>query len=174
MNDLNKSRPKPTIFQKKNRKGQEEMVGFALIMIIVMVILVVLLSFFLKNSQKEIVESYEVDSFIQAFLQYTTDCRNSLEYLPVQKLIFDCHNNEICSDKRDTCGVLNSTLKEIVEKSWQVGEGRPIQGYELTILVDGKGMLAIKEGNITKNYKGSGQDFSKSGENYELFFKSYY
>ncbi len=158
----------------KNKRSQEEMVGFVLIMIIVAIILVIFLSFSLNKSGKETVESYEVNSFIQSLLQYTTDCRNDLEYLSVQKMIFDCYDNGKCLDERDSCGVLNSTLKDIVNKSWKVGTDRPIKGYEITILTEGTELLAIKEGNITKNYEGSLQDFSRKGEEYEISLKIYY
>lgn len=156
----------------KNKTAQEEMIGFALIIIIVAVILLVFLGFFLKNSQKEDIESYEVDSFIQAFLQYTTDCRdyNELEYLSIQKLIFDCANEKKCLDDRRACEVLNSTLTEIVEESWKVGEDRPIQGYELKIASNEEEILLLKKGNITKNYKGSAQYLPKE---VDIYFIAY-
>ncbi len=157
-----------------NKKGQEEMVGFILIMIIVAIILVVFLSLSLNKSGKEIVESYEVNSFIQSLLQYTTDCRNDLEYLSVQKMIFDCHDSGKCLDERDSCSVLNSTLKDIVNKSWKVGTDRPIKGYEIIIMTKEAELLAVREGNITKNYEGSLQDFSRKGEDYEISLKIYY
>jgi len=155
-------------------KAQEEIVGFALIMIIVAVILLIFLGFSLRSPQKEIVESYEVDSFIQTLLQYTTDCRDNLEYLSVQKLIFNCNSEEECLDGRSSCEALNLTLIKIVEETWMVGEDRPIQGHELEIIVDDAKMLFFKQGNITRNYKGSSQDFSRRGKNYEIFFKAYY
>lgn len=160
--------------RKTNKKGQEEMIGFVLIIIIVAVILVVFLSFSLKKSGKEAVESYEVNSFIQSLLQYTTDCKNDLEFLSVQKLIFDCNDEGICLDERDSCDVLNSTLKDIMNKSWHVGTDRPIKGYEIVILTKGKELLAIREGNSTNNYEGSLQDFSRKGEDYEISLKTYY
>lgn len=157
----------------KNKKGQEEMVGFALIMIIVAVILLIFLSFSLRRSEKEIVESYEVESFIQAILQYTTDCRDNLEYLSIQKLIFDCYDKDICIDNRNTCDVLNSTLKEIMKESWKVEGDRPVQGYELKVIVDeSEEILIIKEGNITQNSKGAFQPLGKRDT--EIFFNAYY
>ena len=158
----------------KNKFGQEEIVGFALIIIIVAVILLIFLGFSLRNQQKEIVEDYEVDSFIQSFLQYTTDCEDNLEYLSIQKLIFNCYDREICLDKRDACDVLNSTLKDIVKESWNVEGDRPVKGYELRIIIDEEEILLLEEGNITKNYKESMQDFSKSGKDSEIYFKAYY
>ncbi len=159
---------------RKNRKAQEEIIGFGLIIIIVAVILLVFLGFSLRDQQKEPVESYEVESFIQASLQYTTDCRDNLEYLSIQKLIFNCNNKELCLDGRNTCDVLNTTLKKIVEESWKIKGDRPVKAYRLNITSNEKEMLLIKQGNTTNNYKGSIQDFSRGGNSIEIFFTAYY
>ncbi len=157
--------------KSKNKKAQEEMVGFGLIIIIVAVILLVFLGFSLRNQQKESVEDYEINSFIQAFLQYTTDCEDNLEYLSIQKLIFDCKNSEKCLDGRDSCEVLNSTLIEIIEESWEVGEDRPIKGYELRISSDEAEILFLEKGNITRNYRGSAEYLPKE---VDIYFTAYY
>lgn len=156
------------------KNAQEEMVGFALIIVIVAVILLVLLSLSLRNPQQGEIESYEVDSFIQAFLQYSSDCKDDSESLSVQELIFDCNNNKICSDERSSCEVLNSTLKEIIEESWKVGADRPVAGYELRILSNNEEVLLLTEGNKTQSYKGSMQNFVKRGSKIEIFFTAYY
>ena len=162
------------LYKKKSKHAQEEIIGFALIIIIVAVILVIFLGFSLRNSQKELVESYEVESFIQTFLQYTTDCRNNLEYLSIQKLIFECNNNGKCLDGKDSCEVLNSTLKEIVGIGWGIGETAPTKAYELKINSGDNGIILIEEGNKTSNYKGSMQDFSRGGNLIEIRFIAYY
>lgn len=156
------------------KKAQEEMVGFALIIIIVAIILLVLLSISLRRPQQENVESYEVDSFIQAFLQYTSDCRNEREYLDIQELIIDCDNGRMCVNDRDTCEVLSSTMEEIIEESWKVGVDRPVIGYELKILLESTEILSLSEGNKTQNYKGSMQNFVKRGDKFDIFFTAYY
>ncbi len=157
-----------------SKRSQEEMIGFALIIIIVAVILLVFLGISLRQPQKETVESYEVDSFIQAFLQYTSDCKDNIEYLPIQKLVFRCIDNEECADGRDACDVLNSTLTEIGKESWKIEEGRPLKGFDLEIISEKKTIISIKEGNITKNSRGSSQDFFKAGNSVEITFKAYY
>jgi len=151
----------------KNEKAQEEMVGFALIIILVSVVLLVFLGFTLRDQGKETVESYEVESFIQSFLYYTTNCRDNLEFLSIQKLISDCNNNRICLDQRQACDVLKPILKEIVEESWNIGTDTAIKGYELTINSAEKEILKLKEGNTTKNSKGSVQFLPN---NIEIFF----
>jgi hypothetical protein len=165
-------------FEKlKGKRAQEEMIGFALIIILVAIILLVFLGISLRSPQKENVESYEVKSFVQAFLQYTTDCRdsNDLGYFSVKDLIFSCNRNEKCLDERNTCEVLNFTLTGITEESWKVEGDRPVKGYELKILKDETEIiLMIEKGNVTDNYKSSMQDFSKSGSSFDIFFTAYY
>ncbi|NQT59080.1 MAG: hypothetical protein HQ557_08870 [Bacteroidetes bacterium] len=163
-------------FCPKSKRSQEEMVGFALIVIIVAVVLLVFLSFSLRNEQKETVDSYEVDNFIQVFLQYTTDCAEISEsnYLSIQDLIFNCYNRETCLDEKEACEVLETTLKEIVEVSWEVGEGEetPIKGYLLNISSDGVGIIpSIEKGENTRNYKSSSEHFSSG---IDIYFTAYY
>jgi len=169
--------PKCKILNASPKKAQEEMIGFVLIIVLVAVIGLIFLGLSLRNPQKEIVESYEVESFIQSFLQYTTDCGNYREnYLPLQKLISACVDGEICLDERESCTVLSSTLTEIIESSWKVEGDRPIQGYELKIVLeDGTDVIPlINKGNVTKNSKGTSQPFTPLGENYKVDFTVYY
>ena len=140
---------------KKNKYGQEEIVGFVIIMIVVAIIFLFFLNFYLKSERKESIESYEANSFIQAFLHYTTECRNYFEYLPGQELIFECDDNTICLDDQEACDVLNATLEDILTESWLVGEDRPIKGYELKIMANDNEMLSFTDGNTTRNYKGA-------------------
>ena len=160
--------------KKKHKRAQEEIVGFVIIIIVVAIILLFFLNFYLKSEKKESVESYEADSFIQAFLHYTTECRDYLEYLSVQKLIFECNNDALCLDDQEACEVLNSTLEDIVRESWIVGEDRPVKGYELKITANQEELVSFTDGNTTRNYKGAKQDFSKEGDAIEIFFRAYY
>ena len=159
---------------KKNKSGQEEMIGFALIMIVVVVILLIFVGFSLSNRQEFVEESfiYKVESFNQAFLQYTTNCVDGYEprYYSIRKLITACKNKEVCLGGQNTCEVLNSTLSGIIEKSWQVGENLPVKGYELKILSNNKEILFIQEGNSTSNSKGAVQYF----KDIDIFFTAYY
>ncbi|HEA46720.1 MAG TPA: hypothetical protein ENH99_02970 [Candidatus Pacearchaeota archaeon] len=154
------------------RKGQEEMVGFAIIVIIVAVILLFFISFGLRG-EKEAVDSFEVASFIQSFLQYTTECMDNLDNFSIQQLIFECDRESSCFDGRDSCEVLETTLEQISSESWIVSPGSPVKGYELEILFDGEEMLVIKEGNSTNNLKGSVQNFARSSDLVDVIFRVY-
>ena len=159
---------------KNNIRGQEEMVGFALIIIVVAVVLLVFLSYSLRNSDVQNVESYEVESFIQAFLDYTTDCADSYEprYYSIEKLIIGCYREEKCSDERESCEVLDKELEEIIKESWRVTGNSPTKGYNLKINSGERILVEFGEGNITSNYKSSFQELGK--EDIEIILNVYY
>ena len=159
---------------KLKKKGQEEIVGFALIIIIATVMILFLLSFSLRSNKKENVESPELTSFVQASLQYTTTCEVNSNNLSVQNLVFECIDNGLCSDNRDSCAVLNSTLAGIVGEGWKVGLDRPVKGYELLVRGNNNSIVAISEGNVTANYKGALQDLARGSSSIEITLKIYY
>ena len=160
-------------FHLSNKAGQEEMIGFAVIIVIVAVGLLILLSFLIRSPSKGTTENYQVESFIQSALQYTSDCENEIEFLSVQKLIIACNNGKKCLDERDSCDVLNVTMTNLVEKGWNVGNQSAVKGYNLKVIADNQQKLMIKEGNETRNSKGGLQDFAQSGSNYEVSLNIY-
>ncbi len=158
---------------KRDRKGQEEMVGFVVIVVIVSVVMLVLLGFLLRSPDTSAVENYEIESFIQASLQYTSDCADYLELLAVEDLIVLCKEGGMCTDGRNSCEVLNNTLRGLIETGWTVSNQSAVRGYNFDILAEEEGMLMLEKGNKTGNYKGAFQAFSKRGDNYEVSLKVY-
>jgi len=136
--------------------------------------MLIFLGFSLRGSNNTDNESYEVESFLQATLQYTTDCEDSFGFISIQKLIFNCEREKTCLDGRDSCEVLSSTIEELTEKSWQIEGDRPVKGYSLNITSNEQEILSISRGNFTKTSKGSFQEFSKSGRPIEIKFSAYY
>lgn len=144
---------------KKNKKGQEEMVGFALIVVLVTVILVILLAImFHKTQNAGQIESYQVESFISAVLLYSSECSTTKQrHLPIRGLIGECLRGGSCLDTRDSCDVLNETISNIVEESWKT-ENRPAKGYRFTIGEEGSEPKVFSSGNTTtKNSRFSSQ-----------------
>jgi len=144
---------------KKNKKAQEEMIGFVLIVVLVTVILVILLGIMLwkaKNSGQ--VESYKVDSFISAVLSYSSECSTTKQsHLPIQRLIGECLKKGLCLDVKDSCVVLNETVSNLVRESWKT-ENRPVLGYKFTIGEEGIELMEFSHGNTTtKNSRFSSQ-----------------
>jgi hypothetical protein len=157
----------------QNRKGQEEMVGFVIIIIIVSVVLLVLLGFLLRSPDKGNVENYEVESFIQSALQYTSSCENELEFLSVQNLIVSCEEENTCINGENSCDILNYTLKNLVKNAWNVNNQSAVKGYKFSVMTGERGIFMIQEGNETRNYKGGLQDFAKRGSDYEVSLNVY-
>lgn len=157
-----------------NKKGQEEMAGFALIVIIVSIILLVFLGFYLGNTNSQSVKSFEAESFVTSTLQYSTQCTDYYGYLSVNDLMFLCNSKTPCSNEEDSCVVLDSTLNGILEQSWNVGGGGPIKGYMLNITSNTGDVIALSKGNITKNSESTLQPFSKGGAFINVLFNVYY
>ena len=147
----------------RSKKAQEEMVGFALIIIIVAVILLAFIGFSLVKSSQNI-QSYEVGNFIQSMIQYTTQCQDNFGYVSVEELISMCSQETNCVNNENSCSVLNSTLQGILSQAWPVGSGSPIAGYNLNIVSNVGNLLSVVKGNLTKNSEGSNQNFP-DGEN---------
>ena len=155
----------------KNKRAQEEMIGFVLIIIMVAIIILVFLTVSLRKSSNS-TESYEVESFLQSLSQYTTDCAINYypNYLDLKDLIKECSNNEICLDLKNTCDVLNQTLEDLLDSSWQIGEDWPNKGYLMNITYLGSEVFSREKGNLTLNSKGSIQNF----QNLDILFEVYF
>lgn len=121
----------------KNKKGQEEIVGFVVIVVIVCLIGVILLGIALRQKPgAQFQESSDVAASLQSMMQYTTDCALNYEpnYLRLSELIQECFSSgNLCTSGKGSCKVLNMTLATLLGASYPVGEAFPLKGYELTI-----------------------------------------
>ena len=133
------------------KKGQEEMVGFALILIVVAVIIIVLISFSIRPDEK-VLEDYETESFILALLGTTTNCEIGYEFRTIQELIPDCSSNKICSDSESSCIVLKNAINSSLYNGW--GQQNGVVGYGFAILDNSDILIELNEGNSSRNYKG--------------------
>ena len=80
----------------ENKKAQEEMVGFALIMIIVMIIVLIILGFALTRSKGVEEKDFQLTGFIEASLQVTTDCKFNDEFLTIRGMVHQCNQRQKC------------------------------------------------------------------------------
>jgi len=152
--------------KNKEKRAQEEMVGFALIIIIVSVIILILFVFALRgDGDNNVIESNQAKSFIQSTLHYTTNCANGYipNYYSVRSLITACNNNVVCANGRDSCEVLEEDLTSILNSSWPVGEERPIKGYKFEVLEEiadnqYEEILIIEKGNLNKTTQVGAQE----------------
>src|SRR6056297_1854687 len=151
-----------------NKKAQEEMIGFAVIIILVAVVALVLF-YFSMNSGEDYVENYKGDSFVQSILDYTTSCQKYRgEYLDIEGLAYSCARNETCVKGDNSCDVLEFTLNDLINQTWPAGEKWPTKRYEFYIISepqedsdeDKKRLYSFVKGNKenTTTMKGSNQN----------------
>ncbi len=166
---------KSKILVAKPKKAQEEMVGFALIVIIVAVILLIFLSLSLSKRGSSNIQGYEAENFLKTSLQYTTNCEFYREgYISLETLIFKCYENKTCVNGNNTCVILGTTFREILNESWRTGSDKPVQGYSLNISINGQPFKGFKEGNKTQNSRGTTILRDKGASSAEISFNAYY
>ncbi|MEK6925793.1 MAG: hypothetical protein AABW50_00795 [Nanoarchaeota archaeon] len=149
---------KSEILVSKPKKAQEEMLGFALIVVILAVIMLIFLGFSLNKENKEI-DSYEIESFVTVLSHYTSTCQdNRGNFLEIKDLIANCDKEESCLSGEKSCKVLNSTITGILDTSWKITENSPVKGYYFGILVNNRSLDSfdkIERGNQTSDSRGA-------------------
>lgn len=124
-----------------NKKGQEEVMGFVLIVLIIIIIGVVFFAFSLRKSGESVWQkSSEADDFLNSILAYTTDCKPSSggAYLSVKELVRECADKSstqyTCGDiTSSACKAANSTISAIFKELQADVSDRPVHGYNLTV-----------------------------------------
>ncbi|MEK6878098.1 MAG: hypothetical protein AABY22_00740 [Nanoarchaeota archaeon] len=153
------------------KKGQEEMVGFVLIVVIVAVIMLIFLGINLNKPKTESgKQSEEVNSFLNALSEYTTSCALNYEpnYANVRNLVQYCAIEETCLNGENSCQLLEKELRKMLELSWQISPDSRVNGYELKIESIN---LNIFEGNKSSSYVG---DVLGLPNNIQIDLKVYY
>lgn len=157
----------------RSKTGQEELIGFGIIVVIVFVILLVFISIYVKRPQTS-TENYEIESFISASLEYTSNCEMARKgFLSVKDLVFECYDNESCTNGKSTCEILGTTLKNISEQSWSVNENSEIRGFMFNVTGNNRNLASLMKGNKTSNSKGFQESLFKSGVSVKVLFTTY-
>lgn len=130
------------------KKGQQEIVGFVLIVVLVVVGLMVFLIISLRDAPEN-EGSLEVENMLDALMRHTTECAIVYEpdYDNFEDLFKSCHLKDNCKNLgRSACDYLNESLKSVVEA--MMASEATLGAYELEFFVkDGEGLLKISEGN---------------------------
>ncbi len=149
------------------KRGQEEMVGFVLIMLVVAVIFIVILGIYArKPGTTELKSGGEVYHFLESLSETTSSCAIGYtpNYLNIGDLLERCLDDKksgsssSCLSGESVCEVMNTSVSEILSKSWNVGPEGSVKGYIFTSKVeDGSSRelkIELKEGEC---------GFSRSG-----------
>lgn len=169
--------------EEKNRKffaltscrGQEEIIGFGIILLVIAVIFLVFLSFSNNKNNEENLDDFKTTSFTKALMELTTTCEKNSDFVSVKDLIFECGKKAECSNEEDSCGILEETIENSMSASWNVNANSSVKGYEIVINLEGENLINITGENFTSgdNFKGATQKYSKSGDDAEIFVKIY-
>lgn len=129
------------------KKGQEEMIGFVLIIVLVAVIALVFLAIQIRRPA-EIQKSGEIQDFLYSSLKLTTDCKmNNYSFENVEDLTGDCYEGRRCVNG-NPCEILNKTFSELIDVSFNK------KGWEFRMFKGNfseEGILRVKKGNQSSN-----------------------
>ncbi|MBI3334417.1 hypothetical protein HYZ97_02935 [Candidatus Pacearchaeota archaeon] len=118
-------------------RGQEEMVGFALIVVIVAIIGIGFIALSLRDAGSTQYESAEIGEFLDSLMHTTSECTGSRnEYLDIGSLIRTCYTEPMqnCfASAESVCTALNRTLAESISASWGIGPDNYYTGFTLRI-----------------------------------------
>jgi len=152
----------------KNSKGQEEVVGFVVIVVLVAVVFVLMLGFSPKEPIVKENASKDIRHFLESLRVYTTDCRLS-EQVPLEYkgLIGSCYSGRVCLSGKKACDVLNSTTNDILTKSFPNGKDYPIKGVRFNIYYNEStgsesNIASLSQGNCSTSHR-SAEDFFPLG-----------
>ncbi len=147
------------------KKGQEEVVGFVMIVVLVSIVFLIFLGIFIRRGDNGATaqESIEVFGFLESMMQQTTDCAIGYEpdYSKIGDLLAQCHSRLICTSGTPACNALNASLMKSLELGWQVGADRPIKGYvftsmyESSVASENQEIISISKGNCSAGYRGA-------------------
>ena len=119
-----------------NKKSQEGMVGFVMVVVVVAVIFLVFLGITLRKpgATEDRTRVNEVSIFLDAMLEYTTDCEVAGSKLSYKDAIIEAHETNRCPGTGvygDLKPYLSDLSKKIIEESWNPGADKPYKGYIL-------------------------------------------
>src|SRR3989344_1842408 len=133
------------MLDRKLRKGQHEIAGFVLIVLLVSVIGVVFLSIALNKGSAIEPRSAEISNFLSSMMYTTTDC--AINYVPqyrdMQDLIKECYKDS-----------LGENLINLIDKSMPVGEEAVQKAYNFAAFYSSRQETIPDESIINLN-KGS-------------------
>lgn len=153
-------------FNKTKRKGQEEIVGFVLIVVLVVIILIVFLGIQLRKPPTEQSESDLIYYFLESSMEQTTNCTLSegASYLALDELIRECHETgSSCFGGATSCDIAKDTFTKLVNGSFAIGPDFPYRGYDVSASYNfnseaqpqTESVLNITSGNCSNTYTGS-------------------
>ena len=156
-------------------RGQQEMVGFILIVVLVMIGLMVFLIISLRTSP-DTADSLEVENMLSAIMGHTTECAIPAEpyYKTFEDLFKSCYDNDDCAGTiGPACEYLNETLGEILEDL--MATEAKVSAYQMDVSIADEagqeGFIRIFEGDCVGEVLGAQRKISVGAEDLVIQLK---
>ena len=150
------------------KKAQQEMVGFVLIVVLVVIGMMVFLILSIRDKPSE-VNNVEVDNLLNSVMKYTTECATSFEpdYDNFEDLFKSCYKNDQCDNlKKGACDYLEESLGNVMQDLLKSEADVEYYSFEFFVREDegNEGILKIDGGNCSsKNILGSQKSLISGG-----------
>jgi hypothetical protein len=126
----------------KSKRGQEEIMGFIVIVVLIVVIGMIFI-FMIKPRAKQAEQSMQVENLLSSIRHANSECDKEM-----QDVMIMCRNDETCGNEK-ACDYLKSELKLMIDKAIEKAGMGSVIGYNLSI----KGIsISINYGNSTSNF----------------------
>lgn len=105
---------------RQDKKAQQEILGFVLIVSLVVIIAVIFLGFSLRKPNLSLdQQNIDAENFLTALFDYTTNCTLRTNLASMQDVIKACYTGENCKENTSACSYINASLKEVLQLSFQ-------------------------------------------------------
>ena len=144
-------------------------------MIIIAVIAIIFISLSVNKNSNQSTEDFEVNSFLKALMEKTTVCEKNSDFVSVKDLVFECGRGFVCQgeNEKDSCDILNETIKNAMGDNWIVENGSSVRGYSILIYYEEGILIDRTKGIVQGEYKGAMQNYAKGSEETEVQLKIY-
>jgi hypothetical protein len=131
-----------------NKKAQEEIVGFVVVVVLVVIALVIILGLFLNfNKYEQNLESLEIRQFLESYSVVSSECSQEYEPLTMENLIIACKNEEFCDENKNSCEILEYETSFMLNESFKIGKDAYIKSYEFSVTEENKKFIELKAGS---------------------------
>lgn len=155
------------IYKRLSDKGQIEMMGLMIIVVILSLALLFVVKVVFTNEKTDTTQSYEtsklVESFVNTLFQTSSGCTDDTT---LQDLLIDCAKNPFsggsitCADGQNSCPYANATIATILSQTldqWRYAD----TGYEfVAIAPPNQEIVYYSSGNLSASMGGTTEPFA--------------
>ncbi len=125
----------------RGKGGQQEIVGFALIVVLVTVGLMIFLIYsFTNNKGPNSTDDVLLENLMSSIMHYTTSCSINQDKQTVLDMFNNCYSGQRCgNDPRDSCVVLEGLLIEALTAAHKTES--TVSGFSIEFYEDNSGVV---------------------------------